>query len=227
MNRPSYGGVGIDDFVIVYAAALERPDVPQAMGFELGVGKVAATAALYSLLLTLEQRQPVRGVLLCGIAGAYPERHRRAPPPVSPGQVCIVGSDGLADEGVETPAGFIDFGKAAEHGLRLVDTGPFPANPRMAADAAARLGVPIVRGATVSTCSGTEARSRALLERTGADIETMEGAAVAAVCRKREVPLLHVRAISNWTGDRDRGAWNLGRAVDALREAMQRLFTPA
>jgi hypothetical protein len=35
-----------------------------------------------------------------------------------------------------------------------------------------------------------------------------------------------VRAISNWTGDRDRGEWNLGRAVDALHAALQRLFAP-
>lgn len=224
MSRPSYGGVVIDEFVVVHAAALERPDLHHPLLFELGVGKVAAAASLYSMLLTLEQRQAIRGVLLCGVAGAYPTRHRRAASPLLPGQVCVVGSDVLADEGVETPAGFVDFGKPGDHGMRMVDTGPFPANPRMAADAAARLLVPIVKGATVSTCSGTDDRSRALCERSGADIETMEGAAVAAVCRKREVPLLQVRAISNWTGDRDRGAWQLGAAVEALREAMRRLF---
>jgi futalosine hydrolase len=54
----------------------------------------------------------------------------------------------------------------------------------------------------------------------------MEGAAVAYVCRKLEVPLLHVRAISNWTGDRDRGAWNLGAAVDAVQRAVRRLMQP-
>lgn len=223
MSQPAFGGVAVGDFVLVHAAALEKPDVG-ATCHELGVGKVAATASLYSLLLGLEQRAPVRAVLLCGIAGAFPDRHRRGAAPARPGQVCIVGSDVLADEGVDTPAGFIDFGKPGERGQRLVDTGPFPANPRMAAEAAARLGAPIVKGATVSTCSGTEAHSRAVCERSGADVETMEGAAVAAVCRKREVPLLHVRAISNWTGDRSRGDWNLGGAVDALRRALRTLF---
>ena len=93
----------------------------------------------------------------------------------------------------------------------------------MAQDAAARLGVPIVRGATVSTCSGTDASSRRLHERTHADLETMEGAAVAFVCRQLELPLLHLRAVSNWTGDRDRGDWNVGAAIDALRHGLQRL----
>lgn len=224
MSRPSYGGVAIDDFLVAHAAPLERPRLEHSLLFELGVGKVSAASSLYAALIALEGRQPVRGVLLCGVAGAYPDRHRRASGPARLGKVVIVGSDLLADEGVETPAGFIDFGHPGEKGVRLVDTGPFPANPRIAADAAARLAVPIVRGATVSTCSGTESLSRRLHERSNADIETMEGAAVAAVCRRREVPLLHVRAISNWTGDRDRGEWNLGAAVDTLQRAVQRLF---
>jgi futalosine hydrolase len=60
--------------------------------------------------------------------------------------------------------------------------------------------------------------------RSSADIETMEGAAVAYVCRQLELPLLHVRAISNWTGDRDRGEWNAPAAVEAVGHAVKRLF---
>ncbi len=227
MSRPSYGGICIDEFVVVHAARLEAPVVPVPT-FELGVGKVAATAGLYSLLVGLEPRQPVRAVLLCGIAGACPERHRSTRAPVRPGSVCVVGSDELADEGVATPGGFLGAGAPVfGNGQRLTDTGPFPANPRIAQDAAQRLGVPIVRGATVSTCSGVDALSRSVHERCGADVETMEGAAVAYVCRMREVPLLHVRAISNWTGDRPRGEWNLGAAVEVMQMALARLFADA
>jgi futalosine hydrolase len=220
----SYGGVPIEEFVVVHPSPLESLE-PRRRSFEIGVGKVAATMGLYSLLVGLEAAQPVRAVLLCGIAGAFPERLRASPLPVRLGGVCVVGSDMLADEGVATADGFLDLGgPIAGHGQRLLDTGPFPANPRMASDAAARLGIGIVRGATVSTCSGTDDVARVLHRRSHADIESMEGAAIAAVCRRREVPLLHLRAISNWTGDRNRGEWNVGAAVDALREAMQRLF---
>lgn len=225
MTRPSYGGVPIDDFLVVHAAALEAPQVEHEAVHVLGVGKVAATASLYSTLLSCEGKRPVRGVLLCGIAGAYPERHRQSPPPVGLGGVCLVGSDVLADEGVMTPEGFVDLGRPAfglPHGL--VAAGPFPAHGRMATEAAARLSAPIVRGATVSTCSGVDGLSLLRHRHTGADIETMEGAAVAAVCRRREVPLLHLRAISNWCGDRDRGGWDLRAAVEALRQAVGRLF---
>jgi futalosine hydrolase len=60
--------------------------------------------------------------------------------------------------------------------------------------------------------------------RSAADIETMEGAAVAYVCRQLELPLLHLRAISNWTGDRGRGEWNVTTAVEAMGRAIGRLF---
>ncbi len=224
MSWASYGGVPIDAFLLASATAQElAPSARPAL--VLGVGKVASAATLYAHLLTAANGQPVRAVLLCGIAGAYPERHRKTPPPVGPGGLCVVSSDQLADEGVLTETGFVDLGAPAfGRSQGLVDTGPFPANPRMAADAAARLGVPLVRGATVSTCSGVDLLSRQLHERTHADVETMEGAAVAAICRRCEVPLLHVRAISNWTGDRERGGWNLGAAVDALERGLRRLF---
>jgi futalosine hydrolase len=227
MSLPSYGGVSLDEFLVVHAAPVERANDLRLVPHELGVGKVAAAMELYSLLIRLESVRPARGVLLVGVAGSYPARVRGSAPPGGPGEVCVVASDVLADEGVATPGGFVDFGKPREHGMRLVDTGPFPASPRMAAEAAARLGCPLVKGATVSTCSGVDALAQELHGRTHADVETMEGAAVAAVCRRRETPLLHVRAISNWTGDRDRGAWDLGRAVDALHAALQRLCTPA
>lgn len=226
MSRPSFGGVPIDNFLVVHPSHLESLE-PGIRSFPIGVGKVAATMGLYSLLMNQESRQPVAAVLLCGVAGAMPERVRGSAPPLNLGEIGIVVGDVLADEGIAVPGGFLDLGApTAGSGQRLVDTGPFPANPRIAADAAARLGVPFVRGATVSTCGGTDELARAVWRRTHADIETMEGAAVAAVCRRREVPLLHLRAISNWTGDRRRGEWNLGRAVDALRVAVGRLFQP-
>ncbi len=227
MSAASYGGVPLAEFVAISATSFESACFDALPVFSIGVGKVAAAVGLYSFLFQLEQRRTVRGVLLLGIAGAYPDRHRAEPAPVRLGEVCIVGGDAFADEGVDTPDGFVDFGAPVfGHDQRLIDTGPFPAHARIAADAAARLGVRVVRGATVSTCSGTDAASSRLHQRTGADVETMEGAAVAFVCRQRELPLLHVRAISNWTGDRPRGEWNVGAAADALGRALRVLAAP-
>jgi len=212
--RPSYGGVPIDEFALACAAIAESGSLLDLRPMTLGVGKTAAALSLS----TLRQRPEVRAVLLFGVAGAFPDRHRVAPAPVRRGGLCVVGSDRFGDEGIETPTGFQDLSA-----LRLGDVGPFPANPRMAQQVAALLGVPVVRGVTVSTCSGTDSSSERMARRSGADIETMEGAAVAFVCRQLELPLLHVRAISNWTGDRGRGEWDLGGAVTAIGQAVRRL----
>lgn len=206
------------DWLLVHAAPVEADGLQDLAPVQLGVGKTAAALELYATLLAQETRRTVPGVLLFGVAGAFPDRHRPAAAPVRLGEVCVVGSDYLGDEGVETAAGFWDLAH-----LQLGEVGPFPANGRIAEQAATCLQAPIVQGVTVSSCSGSEAGSRRMFERCCADVETMEGAAVALVCRRRELPLLHVRAISNWTGDRDRGGWDLPRAAAAVQAAVRRL----
>ena len=41
----------------------------------------------------------------------------------------------------------------------------------------------------------------------------MEGAAAAHICALYEVPFLEIRGISNLVADRDRGSWQVDRAV--------------
>jgi futalosine hydrolase len=205
------------DFLFACAAPAEEEglDLPHPVAV-LGVGKVAVTAGL---LEAIARHRP-RGVLLFGVAGAFPERHRRppSPPPVAPGGCCLVASDLLGDDGVATPDGFRSLDE-----LGIGANGPFAADSARTRGAATTLGVPTVRGVTMSTGSGSEATSRAIAGRSGADVETMEGAAVAWLCHRAALPFVQLRAISNWTGDRARGAWDLGAAVRAVQGALRRL----
>ena len=208
MNAPFAG------WLPVYAAPAEG-DALAALGAKrLGVGKVAAAT---STCVLLEQRRPA-GVLLFGVCGAFPARHR-AGSPLRIGDVVLVGSDTFGDEGTQTEHEFLDL-----QALGLPALGPFAADGAALAAALCVLAVPQVAGVTVSTCSGTEATSERMARRSGADVETMEGAAAAYVCRQLELPMLHVRAISNWTGDRTRGDWNRGAALEALHRAVNKLF---
>ncbi|MGK0155881.1 MAG: futalosine hydrolase [Neolewinella sp.] len=212
------GGIPFHEFLIVHAAPIEGYGLEELGVHSIGVGKVASAVRCADLI---RSRETVRAVLLFGVAGAFPSRHCDSEASVGIADLAIVSHDQLGDEGVATPDGFLDLGA-----MKLGDCGPFAADPRMARDAAARLQAPLVRGVTVSSCSGTEAASETMRQRSGADIETMEGAAVAFVCRQLEVPMLHLRAISNWTGDRDRGEWNLGAAVDVVQTAVRGLMQP-
>ena len=75
---------------------------------------------------------------------------------------------------------------------------------------------------TRSTCSGTEAEAREIVERTGGAVESMEGAAVVHTAIAHQVPVAEIRGISNSVGDRDRTKWRLHEAAEnAGRELMR------
>ena len=196
---------------LVHAAPVEASALADLAPRCLGVGKAAAAATL-AAMLAVEPRP--RGVLLFGIAGAVPERLAGRPVGLAIGDVVAVGSDRFADEGVDTPQGWLDLGE-----LGFGRTGPFVA----AAGSAAATGLPVADASTVSTCSGTDARASTLWQRCGAVLESMEGAAVAMVCERFGVPWLQVRGVSNWTGDRDRAEWDVAKAVAAVQQAVRRL----
>lgn len=205
LSMPAYpDGVHVRP-TIVCAAAIEGGTLADAV---IGVGKAAA--AMHTTRLLLTARPP--WLLLIGVCGAYPESGLEV------GALCLVGEDLLADEGVAVPGGFIGLAQ-----LGLGEVGPFIADPVRTRSAAELLAAPVLRGATVSTCSGDDAHSRALAARSGAQVETMEGAAVLQVCRALAVPVVQLRCVSNRTGDRDRAGWDLRGAIDRLHAAVHTL----
>ena len=72
--------------------------------------------------------------------------------------------------------------------------------------------------ATVATCSGTDALAEAVVERTAAIAEAMEGAAVLHAARLLGVASIEIRVVSNRCGRRDRQDWDLERAFAGLDE---------
>ncbi|GGN98175.1 futalosine hydrolase [Saccharibacillus kuerlensis] len=124
-----------------------------------------------------------------------------------------------ADLGSDSPDGFISvdelgFGSSvipAEDEVSAALTGAL-----RSAGLDARLG-PVL---TVATTTGTLAGAQALAARVpGAAAEGMEGFGVAEAARQFGLPALELRAISNAVGPRDRGAWKIGEALSALRQA--------
>lgn len=196
-----------------YAAPKEgQPWAGEPRTLQLGVGKVAATLALARRVL---ERRP-SAVVLFGVAGAYP-----GGPAI--GQACWVTEDWLADEGVATPTGFLPLEQ-----LGLGARGPFAADAALTDELDARLGGGLARvvGATVSTCSGTDALAATLTAACpGVAVESMEGAAVGAVCTALGIPWAQLRVISNRTGDRDRSGWDLPGALARLHEAVGTLLS--
>ncbi|APG27991.1 futalosine hydrolase [Syntrophotalea acetylenivorans] len=187
-----------------------------------GIGKINAASAVTALLETFKPE----AVIVTGCAGAYPDSGLEV------GDLVLASEEILADEGVLTPQGFIDFAALGfpllEHGGPLMEQ-RFLADPQLLAEAlplietaAIKAGARLATGplVTVSTCSGTDQAARAMVQRTAGIGENMEGAAVAQICRLYEVPFLELRGISNRVENRNLERWDLPAGAKIAQRAL-------
>ena len=166
-----------------------------------GVGAPQTLATLFSL------SDPVRCLVQIGIAGAYPDSGWGI------GDVVVARSDRFVDLGMELPEppGFLPLDQTP-FGNRSSRIFPLRV-PAAAAEAAG-----VVDAATVSSCTGTDATGILRRDLFAAEIETMEGAALAMVADAWRVPLVQVRAISNRAGNRSIDLAGIHAASNSLRE---------
>ena len=181
-----------------------------------GIGKANAASAATSLV----ERYHPQLIINIGCGGAYPGSG------LSVGDLAVASDEIFGDEGVLTPAGWMDMKQV---GLPLFSEGErawYNSIPlaRHEAQKAMQLadsrGLQLVRGrfVTVSSCSGTKARGLELARRYQAVCENMEGAAIALTAlRYGGIPCLEIRGISNLVEDRDMARWDIGRAVEAAQ----------
>jgi futalosine hydrolase len=189
--------------LVVTAVAAERDavlrGVPAGAPVEVVAVGVGPAAAAAGTAWCLARRNPaVTTVVSAGIAGGFVGR-------LKVGSVAVATRSVAADLGADGPGGFVP--------LDELGFGP----TSLAATALALPGA--VHGAivTVSTVTGTAERAEALARRyDDAVAEGMEGFGVASACALAGVPFAEVRAASNAVGPRDRGAWRIGAALDAL-----------
>ncbi|WWP23561.1 futalosine hydrolase [Paenibacillus amylolyticus] len=176
-------------------------DVAQASATSDGPGPLAGAGSPAYML-----------VISAGIGGGFPGR-------AGVGSLVVADAMVAADLGSQTPDGFLSVDELG-FGSSIV-----------AADAelAARLrhelkraGLAVSGGTavTVSTATGTAETAAELLRRVpDAATEGMEGFGVATAAQQFGVPALELRAISNAVGPRDRDAWRIKDALDALQAA--------
>lgn len=152
-------------------------------------------------------------VLLMGLAGAY------AGMSVEVEDLCVAASEVYAD-----------LGRCKKNGIEPIDTAPdvMPLSfdlqgswnaPLVGCidDVVMETGAKMVSMATVCCVSCDQERATSIAMRWGVSVENMEGAAAAQVCAGFGVPLLEVRAVSNWAGDCDKSTWCIQPALARLR----------
>ncbi|MCH2138926.1 MAG: futalosine hydrolase [Phycisphaerales bacterium] len=172
-----------------------------------GPGRTNAAAAVTEVVV----RNPGKftAVVSVGVAGVLPGSA------LTLGDVVHASRCVYMEEGLITPGGFQTM---SDLGFPL---GEFDGNVLCPDDTLAyRCGLPGVPIATVATCSGTDNAAQGVADRTGCDVEAMEGAAVLHAARRLGMPAIEIRSISNTTGDRDTQQWDLPGALTALGWAM-------
>jgi len=182
------------------------PTGPHWTSIATGCGPAAAACGL---ALHLGRGQVLPDLVIgIGIAGAYSESA------VAVGEVLVVESDNFCDLGCEDGGTFVDLLE-----LGIPDAGVEPSY--RCAVPGFLSGLPKSVATTCSVCTGSASTAANRWRRTGASLESMEGAAWAMVCARAGVPFAQVRAVSNIAGPRDRAAWKIPQAMKALRGSLE------
>lgn len=191
-----------------------------------GVGMVA-TATWCARALAQHSYDLAVNLGVCGsFSTSYP-----------PGAVVNVVSDCIPELGAEDgdqfltvhQLGLLGLDEPPFHGGRLVNPEP-TSHPVVAA-------LPGVSGISVNTVHGDERSITELTNRFRSrqgyggqgqpEVESMEGAAFTYTCLVGGVRFAQVRAVSNMVERRNRAAWKLREAVDALNDVALRLIEHA
>ncbi|GIP35339.1 futalosine hydrolase [Paenibacillus sp. J2TS4] len=173
-----------------------------------GVGPAAAAAGTAAALAAGGYTL----VVSAGIGGGFVGR-------AEIGTLVVADEIVAADLGAQTAEGFRSLDELGFGSARI------PAADGLASRLAAALreaGLPVAVGpaVTVSTVTGTAETAAELAARVpGAAAEGMEGFGVATAACQFGLPVLELRAISNPVGPRDRAAWRIEEALDALAAA--------
>jgi futalosine hydrolase len=169
------------------------------------VGPIAAAARTAAILATTNYDL----VLSMGIAGGFVGQ-------AAVGSIAVASECIAADLGAETPDGYLSLDQL---GFGFTRIGVHTALADRVTEALRSADLPVSMGPilTVSTVTGSAVTAAALAERVpGAIAEAMEGFGIASAAHYRSIPVLEIRTISNPIGPRDRTAWRMKEALDAL-----------
>lgn len=160
-----------------------------------------------------------RDGLVCGVgpveAAAATARALALDPPTVVVHVGVAGARGITPGGVVvgTESVYCDISAEIPVVGRVLPDADLLAAVRAALPDA--LALPIGTSATVGGVG------------TGLRVEAMEGFGVLRACAQAGVPAVEIRAISNEIAEGDRARWRIGRALEALAEALPRVLEVA
>lgn len=176
--------------------------------FEILITGVGSVALTYALSAKICSSRPDL-VICAGIAGSFMEK-------LALGEVIQVNEEVFGDLGVEEKGNFRD-----HFDLALGDENAFPFSNKILINKTVFKSFPDlkpVKGVTINEITTHPVRIDQLKKKYAPDIESMEGAAFHYVCIMENLPFIHLRAISNYVGERDKTKWKIEEAIRNLNE---------
>lgn len=176
-----------------------------------GVGLMATT---YALTKSVTMRRP-EIIIQAGVAGCLDAS-------LSLATVVAVKSEAVGDSGVMEGGSFrtpfdlklVGSDRHPWSGAKLLNSAPFLQT----------INLPQVDAVTVNEISTAEDRINYYRNRLGAQVESMEGAALHYVGLQEEISFLQIRSLSNFIGERDKTKWQMKMAVENLNRELQHIL---
>jgi futalosine hydrolase len=179
----------------------QMPNLYESEKTDILISGIGTTYTAFNLTNILNKNL-YKSVINIGIAGAY-NRNLKI------GQVVVVKQDTFADLGIDDNGSFKTLD---EMGLSK------QINSWNLKEEFIKLSYKKVNSITVNTASGSNEIINILKKTFNPDIETMEGAAVYFVCNEMNIPVIQIRAISNYIEPRNKSNWDIKKAIKSLEE---------
>jgi futalosine hydrolase len=179
-----------------------KVNVPSNHDIDVLVTGVGAVPTAFSLTRFVEKYQLIINI---GIAGSYK-------PTFSIGDVVCVKEDTFGDYGIDDNGKFKSLFEIKALTSESFFYDNFIQNPWLNKDLPI-LKIPMARGITLSTASGSQVQINKIVELWNADIETMECASVFYVCRLLGIKFICFRSISNMVEPRNKSRWEMEKAL--------------
>jgi futalosine hydrolase len=197
--------VAATDFEIADTKKIEQQNKKSSF-LVTGVGMTLTAYSLTKELLTAKYDL----VINAGIAGSFNKQ-------LLIGDVTAVDNDFFAELGAENDEGFISFPE-----MKLPGSYSFLNKNSIKSKSYQQLKK--VNAATVNKVHGNEQSIKNFLAIHDSVIETMEGAAVAMVCEKENIPYVQIRSISNYVTKRNTNEWNIPLAINNLNITLVKIL---
>lgn len=177
---------------------------------EILVSGVGLPSTIFQLSQKLFQKE-YDLIINAGIAGAFNRQ-------IKLGSVLQVTEDQFGDLGIEEADG--SFQDLFDMELMAPNGFPFQKGKLINTNGAGFDFLPKATALTVQKVSGSAASIAKIQEKYTVDLESMEGAGVFYVAQQCKVPILQIRAVSNYVEARNRDAWEIQLAIEKLNEVL-------